>query len=478
MARGRKGSIPQSPDEVLLSLQLSCPPHYRKEAQLTQIATQLQSLVDDPREALNIEVKRWLDLTAKADQAVLAKAAIALANHGGGFIVLGFDELTDGAFECHLPRPASFDAYSQDVIARIVATYAEPAFQVQVSHVARQADGAAHPVVHVPGGHRSPIMAKKGSPDQKTLITGRVYIRRPTPESAEPGSAVEWRDLLDRCVRAGRDDLLDAIRGVLDGRGERPLPAEPTNLERLHAWAEAGMARWKALAPPASAGEPVDPPGTYAVAYQIEGGDLPPRTPSEMLDMLRDIPGYTGWRPWWIPSRDGIRPYQFDGVIECYHGLDGNKRIVDPAHADFWRANTQGQLLLIRGLEEDSSPERATPGTAFDLTLPVWRIGECLMHASTLASRLTGASRPITFSVSWSGLRDRELVNLERRRMLHTAHVAKQDGFIATLTVDSNQISDQLPELLLGLLHPLYQLFDFFDLPKVLVDEEVQRMRS
>ncbi|MEG3791243.1 RNA-binding domain-containing protein [Lysobacter sp. CCNWLW3] len=445
---------------------------------MAQIAAQLQSLVDDPREALGIEVKRWLDLTVKADQAVLAKAAIALANHGGGFIVLGYEELTDGAFECHLPRPTNLDAYSQDVIARIVATYAEPAFQVQVSRVVRQADGATHPVIQVPGGHRTPVMAKKGSPDQKTLISGRVYIRRPTPESAEPGSAVEWRDLLDRCVRAGRDDLLDAIRGVLDGRGERSPPAEPTNLERLQAWVEAGMARWKALAPPAKDGEPGDPPGIYTVAYQIEGNDLPSRAPSEMLNLLRDVPGYTGWRPWWVPSRDGIRPYQFDGVIECYHGLDGNKRIVDPAHADFWRVNTQGQLLLIRGFDEDSGSERAAPGTAFDLTLPVWRIGECLMHAATLAPRLTGESRPITFSASWSGLRDRELIHLERRYVLHASHIARQDSFTAALTVDSNQISDSLPEILHSLLHPLYQLFDFFELPKTLIDKEVQRMRS
>lgn len=443
---------------------------------MAEIATQLQSLVDDPREALNIEVKRWLDLTSKADQATLAKAAIALANHGGGFIVLGFDELADGAFECHLPRPVTLERYSQDAIARIVATYAEPAFQVEVAHVVR-ADGGAYPVVQVPGGHRTPIMAKKGSPDQKTLIAGRVYIRRPTPESAEPSFAVEWRDLLDRCVRAGRDDLLDAIRGVLDGRGERSAPVEPTDLERLQAWTDAGTARWRALAPTAGNGEPVDPPGTYTVAYQIEG-ELPQRSPSEILDLLRGIPGYTGWRPWWVPSRDGIRPYQFDGVIECYHGHEGNKRTIDPAHADFWRANAQSQLLLIRGFDEDSSPERAAPGTAFDITLPVWRIGECLMHAAHLAARLVPESRPVTFSVTWSGLCNRELVHLERRRMLFPGHIAKQDSLNASLTVDSDKIADQLPELLHGLLQPLYSLFDFFDLPKVLVDEEIQRMRS
>lgn len=444
---------------------------------MAEITAQLKSLVDEPREALNFEVKRWLDLTTKPDQSILAKAAIALANHGGGFIVLGFDERPDGTFESHHPRPASLDGFNQDVIARIVATYAEPAFQVEVTHVPRQADGAVHPVIQVPGGHRTPIMAKKGSPDQKTLVAGRSYIRRPTPESAEPGSAVEWRDLLDRCVRAGRDDLLDAIRGVLDGRGETADPTEPSALERLAGWTRAGATRWLALAPKPQGDEPVDPPGTYTVGYQIEG-ELPERSLNEVLELMREVPGYTGWRPWWVPSHDGIRPYQFDGTVECYHGLKGNKRTADPAHADFWRANAVGQLLLIRGFDEDSLRERVDPGTAFDLTLPVWRIGECLLHAAAFATRLSPEPRPITFSVTWQGLSGRELVHLERRRTLFPGHIAKQDSLTTSLTADSDKIADQVPELLYGLLRPLYSLFDFFDLPKMLVDEEVQRLRS
>jgi hypothetical protein len=101
----------------------------------------LQSLVDDPRETLNIELKCWLDLTNKDDQATLAKAVIALANHGGGYLVLGFKELGDGTFECHEPRPTTLNGFSQDVIARIVATYADPAIQVSVVRRTRNADG-------------------------------------------------------------------------------------------------------------------------------------------------------------------------------------------------------------------------------------------------------------------------------------------------------------------------------------------------
>ena len=53
---------------------------------------ELQPLISEPREDLGVEYKDWLDLTTNEHKATLAKAAIALANHGGGFIVIGFAE--------------------------------------------------------------------------------------------------------------------------------------------------------------------------------------------------------------------------------------------------------------------------------------------------------------------------------------------------------------------------------------------------
>ena len=52
----------------------------------------LLPLISEPHEDLAVEYKTWLDLGQEKDKATLAKACIALANHGGGFIVLGFDE--------------------------------------------------------------------------------------------------------------------------------------------------------------------------------------------------------------------------------------------------------------------------------------------------------------------------------------------------------------------------------------------------
>ena len=60
--------------------------------------------IANPAEDLDAEYKGWLDLRKEPDRANLAKAVIALANHGGGVVVLGFEELPTG-LEAR-PKPA------------------------------------------------------------------------------------------------------------------------------------------------------------------------------------------------------------------------------------------------------------------------------------------------------------------------------------------------------------------------------------
>ena len=56
----------------------------------------LDDLIHEPREALDIQVKEWLDLADNDHRSMIAKEIIALANHGGGFLVIGFEERADG----------------------------------------------------------------------------------------------------------------------------------------------------------------------------------------------------------------------------------------------------------------------------------------------------------------------------------------------------------------------------------------------
>ena len=53
----------------------------------------IQFIADNLQENLEVEVKNWLNgLQAKSDKAILAREIIALANHGGGYIFIGFDD--------------------------------------------------------------------------------------------------------------------------------------------------------------------------------------------------------------------------------------------------------------------------------------------------------------------------------------------------------------------------------------------------
>ena len=73
---------------------------------------ELRPLVDLPIESPGVEYKDWLDLATNHGKATLAKHAIALANHGGGHVVLGFSEQADELVS-H-PKPEEIPAITQD----------------------------------------------------------------------------------------------------------------------------------------------------------------------------------------------------------------------------------------------------------------------------------------------------------------------------------------------------------------------------
>lgn len=237
----------------------------------------LLELLRNPAEDLAFEIKDWLDLTDNSHKAKLAQAMIALANHGGGSVLVGFTERDDGSFTPGTSRPADLNAFTTDVINEISRTYLNPPIHCTVRQVAHPVTGISFPVINIPGGHLTPVIAKRGGPQgQSSLSAGRTYIRRAGPCSEEPQSPEEWRDLLDRCVRAGREELIDRIRLIVAGQ---PIQAPATNAgQGLDLWIEAATARWQELLAEFPAAHPAHfQRGHYRFAYQLDG-DFPPAT--------------------------------------------------------------------------------------------------------------------------------------------------------------------------------------------------------
>jgi hypothetical protein len=159
--------------------------------------------------------------------------------------------------------------------------------------------------------------------------------------------------------------------------------------------------------------------------------------------------------------------------------LGSESKIRDPAHSDFWRVSFLGQFFLIRGYQEDSVEfKHSKPGRLFDITLPTWRLGEILLYAASMARQFETLQSNVVVIAEWAGLSGRGLTHLERTRLIVEEHVAHQDMYCVNLVIQADKIGDALPELVHRALHPLYELFDFFQLPMTLVTEELARMRA
>jgi hypothetical protein len=116
----------------------------------SEVQTRLQDLLAYPREGLDVELKGWLDLSVEEARANLAQAILALANHGGGYIVIGFAE-KQGNWIPAKPRPKALNDFSQDSINGIVQRYGDPSFHCELHLVAHPTNGASFPIVVVPG---------------------------------------------------------------------------------------------------------------------------------------------------------------------------------------------------------------------------------------------------------------------------------------------------------------------------------------
>ena len=444
----------------------------------------LSDLLIDPREDLDFEVKNWLDLQgSNEDKATFAKAILALANNGGGFLVLGLLETDEGIVEAK-GRPATLDRYGQDLINGIVQNYCDPQFHCAV-HIAPNLCGALFPIVVVPGGHRVPVRARRAGPHGNIVQNNAIYIRKPGPRSETPQNAQDWDALLARCLQNRRDEMFDQIRTLITGAV--PLEEQPEETSSLDRWIEACIERWGTLTAelPEGAG-PSCPHGYYSFAYEIMG------EPKKILFaqfpevLMTSVTRYTGWPPFWYPTREGISPYPIDGTVECWLGGDPHTPIAvrDAAYSDFWRIHPKGLAFLLRGFQEDGidaqrpSREAILPATVFDLVLPIWRVGETLLQAQRLATNLFETPSTIRFVATYQGISGRILTSVTGSRFMGEKKVSRQNSISLSTHVDVQAIDTNLPEIVHPLMSPLYTLFDFFELPMRLVTEELARMRG
>ncbi len=436
----------------------------------------LADLLIEPRETMNVEHKAWLDLADPEHKAIVAKAIIALANHGGGFIIFGIDdkEKEDGPF---IKRPDKLSGFNVDAINSIVSRYCEPIFHCDLVFETAPS-GEQHPIVLVPGGHKVPIRSSSDGPSGKHLKNNSYYIRRGGPKSEVPQSGLEWDELIKRAISNSKEDIADLLRKIIGGGIE--TVAEPTQDQLTASWFSESANRWQeriAHLPPDH--EARMPNGHYSVGYTLQGDFKVLPFDQLVAAVDRATMRYTGWPQFWVPTRKEIEPRPYHDSIEVWLGSDESSVLEDAAHSDFWRVSQSGKAFLIRGFQEDGIDYGERPGQSLDLTVPVWRVAETFLHAAALADQLGDPSSKVAFKFAWTGLKGRQLtVNANSSRYLREGHKTYQDQYSTTISATGSEISNFLPELVSQVISPLYQYFSFFSLPSNLVVEEIGKMRQ
>lgn len=429
----------------------------------------IQFLVDNLQESLDVEVKNWLNgLREKGDKAKLAKEIIALANNGGGRIFIGFQDQKDNFFPEAEPKEGELEAFTQDAIAEIVQRYVSPPCQCRVEMVSRSGSKNQHPVIIVPGNHRTPIFAAKGGPQGESFNSGKVYIRRPGGCSEEARNQDDWEKLIDRLVKARQGDMLDSIREILNPSSEILVKNDD-----LDSWHDENIQLWQQKVNKF----PEDDPRRLKHGFRTVTFSINPFQTEDLTSLdtaLRTMPKYSGWPPFTYLYADEHRPRPQDNCIMAYFPSG-------PWHVfhDFWRISRDGRGFMLCPMQEDENDDMSnvypqSKGPFFNWLLPIYRVTEVLKFIEALAKRFSNENSSFHLIINYYGTQNRRLQQPDFTYNLPVGAVCHSDSLNSSIKEQVTKIETNIEELIFRLLAPIYEQFDFTKLPRILVKNVVK----
>lgn len=438
------------------------------------INSRFQDWLLNPTEALDFEVKGWLDMGSAEARATIAKALIALENHGGGFLLIGYTKGADGRLVPEVPRPVSLDSYNVDEFNSIVKRFAEPVFHVDASLQAHPETGEHFPLVVVHGTSKVPVRAERGSPDN-SIRKDVYYVRRAGPASEAPQSGAEWDALIRRCVTNQREEIVALLRAFGFAGAVSAVVPKPEPSQELASFSADCLTRWGVLNNELPAEHPAKISlGHFRFAAKLIGQPKGVRA-ADLLQMLERGRRYTGWPAFVTLHQDETKPYPVDGGLQAW---TAKAKYPDVGHADFWRVTPGGEFFLLRGYQEDSldaSKKMGDPGTLLEATLPIWRLGEFLLRVVETGEQIFEEGFKVAVSCAWTGLSGRKLfVHSNRRYIPH--YTTKQAEVQTDGQFSAPAIRDLLPDVVKSLCQPLYEHFELFTPPDFMYAEELAQM--
>ena len=336
-----------------------------------------------------------------------------MANVGGGWIVIGFNDSTLQPDSKHSQElAATYDSTQlSDAVDKI--THGDQPIRLSVFLETHPETQLAHPIIRVQGFERTPYICRssKSAPgtDQEILQTDKVYIRRPGAATSEIQTPSEWEDLLRRCVSQRRDDFfsqfVDLFRRMNEGDS---TPREDTK-ESLSRWM---IDQWNK-----STTNRFLPAG-YGLMESAQMLVRPLDSKWTVHDLRKaavsaKLP-YTKW------LNNSLLAPMTDGV---------EARIDSPANhlqAEYWHLKHDGRYYYSGLFREDYespffSSSMGHPKRTLWFDLAIFRIAKALLRSATLYEELNiAADEAYMVSIRHGGLQRRTIYASEMRYPYYT----------------------------------------------------------
>lgn len=330
----------------------------------------------------------------------LVKDILALANIGGGRLVIGVTPAGDGTYELTGLSPDQAATWDTTPVSDTVQTYAEPpvSFTVRVD----ACEGKQFAVVSVAGFSRVPHLAKKAYPSDgsKPKITQwGLYVRTAGCQSRPVQSAAEFQDVIDRAVRLRQSEMLTEIRSILTGAS---ITTNDHSRDAFLAQAEECKREMSVESPDA----PFDGVFTDLMFPSMF------LTDRFSIDQLREGIGaasityrgawpflaYQGWGEHTIRLVDGYR-MEYGEPIGAPVGTPGNRYF-------YWRIRQSG-LLAVRSLAWEVDYYGTKGQRVLLLSSIVSHVAQAIDTLVRLYTGLRVTDEDITWKMEFSGARGR-----------------------------------------------------------------------
>lgn len=432
-----------------------------------------KSLLTSPGERQHVEYKSAISFDDDTAFGLkLIKHILGMANVGGGWLVIGYE---DGTLQTD-PKHSQAIAATYDTTRLSAAidksTQGDQPIRISVFMEIHPKTQLPHPIIQVQGFARVPFICRstKSASDtnQQILQTGSVYIRRPGASTSEIQTASEWEDLLRRCVSQRRDEFLSEFVDLFHRMNVgTSTPVEDTK-GTLDRWM---LEQW---------GRSTTNESSPAGYGYLESGHMLVRRRDSIWNIQDLRKAAVSAR---LPFTEWIN---YGQLIPTENGVEGRTEPAPNAGTEYWHLEQDGAYYSTAFFREDYEPPSFSsssghPRKSLWFDLAIFRIARALLRGAVLYGELDiTPDEAYVVSVKHGGLGGRTIYTSEARYPYYMdfrgASRVDTHEWQGEVTIDL--IRGQLVELVHEIANSLFVKFEFAEVSRSLVDHTIRKYKD